>query len=105
MIAALGGAQVPAAPPRSKPARSKRAPESASGGWHLAVRSPATANVVNSLVTRPFKILELQIRILAGFVKFLRAQPQIPFRLEIRQGALDLAEIHAIAARIRPAIR
>src|SRR5580704_13822299 len=62
------------------------------------------ADVVDALVTRPFEIFELQIGVLAGFVEFLGAEAQIPFRLEIRKGALDLAEIYSIAARVGAAI-
>jgi hypothetical protein len=41
-------------------------------GIELPGREQAS-DVVNPLVTRPFEIIQLQIRILAGLVKFLRA--------------------------------
>src|SRR5262245_36463461 len=57
--------------------------------------------VVDALEAWPFAIVDDQARHAIGFIELLGAAASAPLRLELGQCALDLAEIDAIAARIR----
>src|SRR5690348_4421393 len=61
-------------------------------------------NVRNALVAWPFEVFQLQTRIFDGVKYFLGAFAGSPLRLEVWQDAIDLAEVHAVAAGVGAAV-
>src|SRR5437870_8488585 len=69
------------------------------GGVHLA-GGEQVLQMVDALEARPLAVLEHHSGATVGGVEFLRSPAGIPLRLEIREHAVDLAEVHPVAPRV-----
>ena len=56
--------------------------------------------MVDALEPRPLAVLDHQAAAAIRVVELLGAAARVPLRLELRQQAMDLAEVHAVAARV-----